>query len=146
MLYRIMRTPALLICVGVSLALASTAAAQDDAGRASQGADAKKKAGKASGGDTGGEASMSDDAKAEKKTKPGTTTKSEEGPEVVEVKEGQEGEKTYKFGAVEVAGRLKTPQIIYFLRRVRAEFRAGLLGHRSFMLELSDTRRHKAFR
>ncbi len=68
-------------------------------------------------------------------------------PDVVEVKEtGDEGEKSYKFGEVEVEGRLKAPQILYFLRRVRAEFRAGLLGHRSFLPELSDTRRSPALR
>jgi pyruvate/2-oxoglutarate dehydrogenase complex dihydrolipoamide acyltransferase (E2) component len=61
---------------------------------------------------------------------------------VVAVDETDEGVKTYQFGTIEVEGRLKAPQIIYFLRRVRAEFEAGLLGHRSFMLELSDTRRH----
>lgn len=58
----------------------------------------------------------------------------------------EEGVKTYKFGAVDVEGRLKAPQILYFLRRVRAEFRAGLLGHRSFMPELSDTRRSPALK
>jgi hypothetical protein len=68
-------------------------------------------------------------------------------PDVVEVKEtGEDGEKAYKFGEVEVEGRLKAPQILYFLRRVRAEFRAGLLGHRSFLPELSDTRRSPALR
>lgn len=60
---------------------------------------------------------------------------------VVEESADKEGVKTYKFKAVEVEGRLKSPQIIYFLRRVRAEFDAGLLGHRSFMPELSDSRR-----
>jgi len=67
----------------------------------------------------------------------------------VDVKESEKkdsGEKTYKFGEVEVEGRLKAPQILYFLRRVRAEFRAGLLGHRSFMPELSDTRRSSALK
>jgi hypothetical protein len=43
-----------------------------------------------------------------------------------------------------VEGRLKSPQILYFLRRVRAEFDPAPLGHRSFLLELSDTRRHRA--
>jgi hypothetical protein len=61
-------------------------------------------------------------------------------------KEGPEGVKTYKFGAIEVEGRLKSPQLIYFLRRVRAEFNAGALGHRSFLGELSDTRNTSAFR
>jgi hypothetical protein len=54
------------------------------------------------------------------------------------------GVKTYTFGAQEVEGRLRSPQILYFLRRVRAEFDAEPLGHRSFLLELSDTRRHSA--
>jgi hypothetical protein len=62
------------------------------------------------------------------------------------VKEDKSGVKTYKFGTIEVESRLKSPQIIYFLRRVRAEFDAGLLGHRSFMRELSDTRNNPSFR
>jgi pyruvate dehydrogenase E2 component (dihydrolipoamide acetyltransferase) len=57
-----------------------------------------------------------------------------------------EGVKTYQFGAIEVEGRLRSPQVIYFLRRVRAEFDAGALGHRSFLRELSDTRNDPAFR
>jgi hypothetical protein len=64
----------------------------------------------------------------------------------VRVKEDKEGVKTYKFETVEVEGRLKSPQVIYFLRRVRAEFDAGALGHRSFLGELSDSRRSAAFR
>lgn len=69
------------------------------------------------------------------------------GPSVVEVeKGGEEGVKTYKFGAVEVEGRLKAPQVVYFMRRVRAEFAAGLLGHRSFLRELGDTRRSPSLR
>ncbi len=64
----------------------------------------------------------------------------------MKVKEDKEGVKTYKFETVEVEGRLKSPQVIYFLRRVRAEFEAGALGHRSFLGELSDSRRSAAFR
>lgn len=59
----------------------------------------------------------------------------------VEESAKDKGVKTYKFSAIEVEGRLKSPQIVYFLRRVRAEFEAGDLGHRSFLPELSDTRR-----
>jgi cobalamin biosynthesis Mg chelatase CobN len=75
-------------------------------------------------------------------------TAAAKGPEAgnVKVKEDKEGVKTYKFETVEVEGRLKSPQVIYFLRRVRAEFEAGALGHRSFMGELSDSRRSAAFR
>jgi len=64
----------------------------------------------------------------------------------VTTKEDKSGVKTYKFGTIEVEGRMKSPQIIYFLRRVRAEFAAGALGHRSFMRELSDTRNNPSLR
>lgn len=64
----------------------------------------------------------------------------------VKEKEGPEGVKTYQFGAIEVEGRQKSPQLIYFLRRVRAEFDAQALGHRSFLGELKDTRNDMAFR
>ena len=65
---------------------------------------------------------------------------------VVGTEENKEGVKTYKFGAVEVEGRLRSPQLTYFLRRVRAEFSAGDLGHRSFLRELTETARDPAFR
>jgi hypothetical protein len=64
--------------------------------------------------------------------------------QVVKTEADRAGEKTYTFGAQEVEGRLKSPQILYFLRRVRAEFAPAPLGHRSFLLELADTRRHPA--
>jgi hypothetical protein len=64
----------------------------------------------------------------------------------VKEQEGPEGVKTYDFSAIEVEGRLRSPQILYFLRRVRAEFDAGGLGHRSFLGELRDTRNDTAFR
>ncbi|MEO8178941.1 MAG: hypothetical protein ABI895_08920 [Deltaproteobacteria bacterium] len=63
---------------------------------------------------------------------------------VVKTEEAEKGVKSYTFGAEEVEGRLRSPQILYFLRRVRAEFDAEPLGHRSFLLELSDTRRSPA--
>ena len=56
-----------------------------------------------------------------------------------------DGGRVFKFGELEVEGRLRSPQIVYFLRRVRAEFAAGDLGHRSFMGELSQTRSGTAF-
>ena len=64
---------------------------------------------------------------------------------VVEQKTLDGGAKVFRFGEVEVEGRLKSPQIVYFLRRVRAEFAAGDLGHRSFMRELSETKNEPAF-
>lgn len=79
----------------------------------------------------------------------GDTTTTGEAPEKVAVEEEgttATGEKSYQFQAIEVEGRLKAPQILYFLRRVRAELRAGRLGHRSFLPELQDTRRNGALR
>ncbi len=67
------------------------------------------------------------------------------GGAVVEAKTLDGGSRVFRFGEVEVEGRLKSPQIVYFLRRVRAEFAAGDLGHRTFVRELSDTRNDPAF-
>jgi hypothetical protein len=53
--------------------------------------------------------------------------------------------KVFRFGEVEVEGRLKSPQIVYFLRRVRAEFAAGDLCHRTFLPELQETRHEPVF-
>lgn len=55
------------------------------------------------------------------------------------------GARVFRFGEVEVEGRLKSPQIVYFLRRVRAEFAANDLGHRTFVRELSETRNEPSF-
>lgn len=68
------------------------------------------------------------------------------GGAVLEVRTGSDGgSRVFRFGEVEVEGRLKSPQIVYFLRRVRAEFAAGDLGHRSFMGELQETRNEPGF-
>jgi hypothetical protein len=105
--------------------------------------------------DDASDTAPSDDKAAEKPDKGEPTavkaagtnaTKATPGAAPVTVKEDKAGMKTYKFGTIEVESRLKSPQIIYFLRRVRAEFDAGLLGHRSFMRELSDTRNNPSFR
>jgi hypothetical protein len=64
---------------------------------------------------------------------------------VLEARTLDGGTRVFRFGEMEVEGRLRSPQIVYFLRRVRAEFAAGDLGHRSFMGELSDTRKANAF-
>jgi len=50
------------------------------------------------------------------------------------------GSKVFRFGELEIEGRLKNPQLVFFLRRVRAEFAAGDLGHRSFLRELGETK------
>jgi hypothetical protein len=76
-------------------------------------------------------------------------TASDAGPskkdEAVETKTLDGGGKIYRFGELEIETRLKSPQLVYFLRRVRAEFAAGDLGHRSFQGELSETRNQPGF-
>jgi hypothetical protein len=62
-----------------------------------------------------------------------------------EMKTTDGGARVFRFGEMEIEGRLKSPQLVYFLRRVRAEFAAGDLGHRSFSRELSDTRGDPSF-
>jgi hypothetical protein len=64
---------------------------------------------------------------------------------VVEQRTLDGGAKVFRFGEIEIEGRLKSPQLVYFLRRVRAEFAAEDLGHRTFMRELSDTRTDPSF-
>jgi hypothetical protein len=63
----------------------------------------------------------------------------------VTVVERDGGVKQFRFTETDIEGRLKAPQLVYFLRRVRAEFAAGDLGHRSFMRELSETRHDPNF-
>jgi len=64
---------------------------------------------------------------------------------VVEAKTLDGGTRVFKFSELEIEGRLKSPQLVYFLRRVRAEFAAGDLGHRSFLREMSETRKESSF-
>jgi hypothetical protein len=76
---------------------------------------------------------------------PAVTTKDSGTVNIGESKTLDGGTRVMRFGEVEVEGRLKSPQIVYFLRRVRAEFAAGDLGHRSFVHELSETRNEPGF-
>jgi hypothetical protein len=83
-------------------------------------------------------------ATKEEKTQPAARG-AEKDAGVVEAKTLDGGARVFRFGEVEVEGRLKSPQIVYFLRRVRAEFAAGDLGHRTFMREMSETRNEPEF-
>jgi hypothetical protein len=74
----------------------------------------------------------------------------EEGSDIdVEAEELEEGEgekvKVYEFSGLDISGRLKSPQLLYFLNRLRAEFDRPRLPHRSFMPELVRSTRGKAF-
>jgi hypothetical protein len=64
---------------------------------------------------------------------------------VVEARTLDGGTRVFKFSELDIEGRLKSPQLVYFLRRVRAEFAAGDLGHRSFLREMSETRKESSF-
>jgi hypothetical protein len=64
---------------------------------------------------------------------------------VVESKTLDGGTHVFKFSELDIEGRLKSPQLVYFLRRVRAEFAAEELGHRTFMREMSETRKESSF-
>ncbi len=44
--------------------------------------------------------------------------------------------KVYSFSGLDVEGKLKTPQLLYFLNRIKAEFDTSTLDKRSFMKEL----------
>ena len=50
--------------------------------------------------------------------------------------EGGAKVKVYRFGGLDISGRLKSPQLLYFLNRLRAEFDRPKLPHRSFLPEL----------
>lgn len=66
--------------------------------------------------------------------------------ELASSKTTKDGVTTYQFKALELEGRLSSPQILFFVRRLRAELGAKPLGHRSFMPELRTTQHSPALR
>lgn len=60
-------------------------------------------------------------------------------------KEGAEEVKTVEFGGLDIEGQLKTPQMLYFLNRLRAEFSRPELPHRSFIPELQRGTQENGF-
>ena len=72
-------------------------------------------------------------------------TKNDDNPYGPEVKESEhkEGDATvteFKFGETQIEGRSRWPAVTYFIRRMRAEFEAEKLPHRSFMPEMKATK------
>jgi len=53
--------------------------------------------------------------------------------------------KAFQFSGLDIEGQLKSPQMLYFLNRLRAEFGRPRLPHRSFMPELQRSTKGKAF-
>jgi hypothetical protein len=65
-------------------------------------------------------------AKADKQAAPAPAAQAPKQPKV----------KVYTFGGLDVEGKLKTPQLLYFLNRIKAEFDTSAPGKRSFMKDL----------
>jgi hypothetical protein len=93
--------------------------------------------------DTASSAAPAMSGRGEARTAP--AAKPPPGDAGVTVIERDGGPKQFRFTETDIEGRLKSPQLVYFLRRVRAEFAAGDLGHRSFMRELTETRHDPDF-
>ncbi|HHH30453.1 MAG TPA: hypothetical protein ENK57_19220 [Polyangiaceae bacterium] len=64
----------------------------------------------------------------------------------VRTEKGGQKVKVFRFSGLDLAGRLKSPQLLYFLNRMRAEFDRPRLPHRSFIPELQRSSQSKAFR
>lgn len=62
------------------------------------------------------------------------------------VKEGATTVKVMKFTGLDIEGRLKSPQLVYFVQRVHAEFERPTLPHRSFLPELAETTQREPIR
>ncbi len=60
------------------------------------------------------------------------------------VEEGDTKVKVFRFTGLDISGRLKSPQLLYFLNRLRAEFDRPKLPHRSFMPELVRSTKSKS--
>jgi hypothetical protein len=146
---RFLARASLFVVLALGVASFSTftlAQSRAGAGKASKPAPGKPKAADAGPTDNGADA-----AGTPMKTK-GETVRREDAATatgvqgaVIEQRTMDGGAKVFRFGEIEIEGRLKSPQLVYFLRRVRAEFAAGDLGHRTFMKELSDTRQDPSF-
>jgi hypothetical protein len=80
---------------------------------------------------------------ASKPSAPAPPVDSEPGDDVK--KEGGSEVKMLEFTGLDIEGQLKTPQMLYFLNRLRAEFGRPRLPHRSFMPELQRGTQEKTF-
>jgi hypothetical protein len=126
-----MRLAILLACTGAVLGTTLAALAQDRApGRGEARAEAEAAAPGDDGADDDEAADDEEDTSAES--------------DIVEV-DGQKV-KVFRFTGLDISGRLKSPQLLYFLNRLRAEFDRPRLPHRSFMPELGRSTEGKAFR
>jgi hypothetical protein len=80
-----------------------------------------------------GALSLSSPVAAQKKKPPSKVD--DGGPTVTDPKTGQKS-KQYTFGGLDIDGKLKTPQLLYFLNRMKSEFDTTAPDKRSFLPEL----------
>jgi hypothetical protein len=126
---------ALCVCAGLALALPAAHARAEEPAKPAKHKPRKKRA----------------RAKPEQQEKP-AQERQEKGPTAIAaaqaaasatnaqiVKEGDTSVKVMSFEGLGIEGRLKSPQLVYFVQRVQAEFARPVLPHRSFMPELNDT-------
>jgi hypothetical protein len=62
--------------------------------------------------------------------------KSADGVDIQGKPKGPVKEKTYTFGGLDIDGKLKVPQLLYFLNRMKSEFDTTTPDKRSFIPEL----------
>jgi hypothetical protein len=62
-----------------------------------------------------------------------------------EREEGGGKVKVFEFTGLDISGRLKSPSLLYFLNRLRAEFDRPRLPHRSFTPELVRASKGRGF-
>ena len=74
-------------------------------------------------------------AAAAKKGAPPKAADTDGGPTQIDPKTGQKS-KQYTFGGLDIDGKLKTPQLLYFLNRMKSEFDTTAPDKRSFIPEL----------
>lgn len=98
-------------------------------------------------GRRGGRDSGRSEAAAEREADPDAPDTSADDVETSsrEVNEGGEKVKVIEFSGFDVNGRLKSPQLLYFLNRVRAEFDRPRLPHRSFVPEMERSTKADGF-
>lgn len=85
------------------------------------------------------------EAAAPADAQPGAAPTGTEAPGEVRT-EGDTQIKVMEFSGLDIEGQLKTPQMLYFLNRLRAEFGRPKLPHRSFMPELQRGTQEQAQR
>lgn len=78
---------------------------------------------------------------------PGSARRANESAAAEGKEVGRSGKKVkvFEFSGLDISGELKSPQLLYFLNRMRTEFSRPRLPHRSFMPELRSTGKSEVF-